>query len=56
MKHVKKLIGVLLALVMAFSMSVAVFAASGTNNDSGSITISNAKDGHTYNAYQILVL
>lgn len=56
MKHVKKLIGVLLALVMAFSMSAAVFAASGTNNDSGSITISNAKDGHTYNAYQILVL
>ena len=56
MKHVKKLIGVLLALVMAFSMSTAVFAASGTNNDSGSITISNAKDGHTYNAYQILVL
>ena len=54
MKHVKKLVSILLAMVMVFSMSVSVFAA--TNNDSGSITISNAKDGHTYNAYQILVL
>ena len=54
MKHVKKLVSILLAMVMVFSMSVSVFAA--TNNNSGSITIKDAKEGHTYNAYQILVL
>ena len=58
MKHLKKLAGCLLALVMILTMSnvAVVNAANGTNNNSGSITINNAIKGHTYNAYQILVL
>ena len=56
MKHAKKLVSILLAMVMVLSMSTAVFAAKGTNDNSGSITINNAETGHTYNAYQILVL
>ena len=56
MKLFKKLAGLLLAMVMVFSMSTVAFAAQGTNNNSGSITIDDAVEGHTYNAYQILVL
>ena len=56
MKHAKKLVSILLAMVMVLSMSTAVFAVQGTNDNSGSITINNAEEGHTYNAYQILVL
>ncbi len=56
MKHAKKLVSILLAMVMVLSMSTAVFAAKGTNDNSGFITINNAEKGHTYNAYQILVL
>lgn len=56
MKHAKKLVSVLLAMIMVLSMSTAVFAVQGTNDNSGSITINNAEEGHTYNAYQILVL
>lgn len=58
MKHLKKLAGCLLALVMILTMSnvAVVNAVQGTNNDNGSITISNAEKGHTYKAYQILVL
>lgn len=58
MKHLKKLAGCLLALVMILTMSnvAVVNAANGTNNDNGTITINDAIEGHTYNAYQILVL
>lgn len=58
MKHLKKLAGCLLALVMILTMSnvAVVNAANGTNNDNGTITINDAVEGHTYNAYQILVL
>lgn len=58
MKHLKKLAGCLLALVMILTMSnvAVVNAANGTNDNSGSITINNAIKDHTYNAYQILVL
>lgn len=56
MKMFKKLAGLLLAMIMVFSMSTVAFAAQGTNDDSGSITINNAVEGHTYSAYQILVL
>ena len=58
MKHLKKLAGCLLALVMILTMSnvAVVNAAKGTNDNSGSITINDAIKGHTYNAYQILVL
>lgn len=56
MKMFKKLAGLLLAMIMVFSMSTVAFAANGTNDNSGSITINDAVEGHTYNAYQILVL
>ena len=56
MKLLKKLAGMLLAMIMVLSMSTVAFAAQGTNDNSGSITINDAVEGHTYNAYQVLVL
>lgn len=56
MKHVKKLLGLLLALTLSLTLCLPAFAASGTNDNSGSITINNAVEGHTYKAYQIFVL
>ena len=56
MKLFKKFAGMLLAMIMVLSMSTVAFAAHGTNDNSGSITINDAEKGHTYNAYQVLVL
>lgn len=57
MRHLKKLLGLVMATVMVFAMTVTpAFAASGTNNNSGKITLNDAEPGHTYSAYQILVL
>ena len=56
MKLLKKYFGILLAMIMVLSMSTVAFAAHGTNDSSGSITINDAEKGHTYNAYQVLVL
>lgn len=56
MKLFKKFAGMLLAMIMVLSMSTVAFATHGTNDNSGSITINNAEKGHTYNAYQVLVL
>ena len=50
MKHIKKLAGLLLALVMALSLAVTAFADESTTY---SITINNSTAGHTYEAYQI---
>lgn len=52
----KKIISVLLALVMTLALSVTALAASGTNDNSGKITIDNAVVGQTYTIYQILKL
>ena len=55
MRHVKKVLGAMMAMFMVLAVSVTTaFAA--VNNNSGKITINDAVDGHTYNAYQILVL
>ncbi len=55
MRHLKKFFGAVVAALMVFAMTVTpAFAA--VNDNSGKITINNAVDGHTYNAYQILVL
>lgn len=52
----KKFISFLLTIIMVFSMAVSVFATSGTNDDTGKITINNAVEGETYKVYQLLVL
>ena len=54
MKLTKKLLSMLLTLAMLVVMAVPAFAADETKP--GSIKISNAVNGHTYTAYQILVL
>ena len=56
MKHVKKLLGLLLALTLSLTLCLPAFAASGTNNNTGSITINDAVEGHTYSIYQVMVL
>ena len=56
MKHVKKLLGLLLALTLSLTLCLPAFAANGTNDNSGSITINNAEVGHTYSIYQVMVL
>ena len=45
MKHMKKLAGLVLALVMAFAMTMTAFAAN--------VTVPNELSGHTFKAYQI---
>lgn len=55
MRHVKKVLGAMMAMFMVLAVSVTTaFAA--VNDNSGKITINDAVDGHTYNAYQILEL
>ena len=56
MEEMKKFISFLLTMIMVFSMAVSVFAASGTNDNTGKITISNAVEGETYKVHQLLVL
>lgn len=55
MKHARKLVSILLVLAMALTLSVAAFAAE-TEPVTGSITVTNPKDGATYTAYQIFDL
>ena len=50
MKHTKKLVSLLLALIMVFALSISAFAA---NTNKHTITITNEKSGHTYTAYQV---
>lgn len=57
MKHLKKLASFLLVLVMVLSVTTTAFAEEGGETTTkGSITITNALGGETYNAYQILYL
>lgn len=56
MKSAKKLAGILLALVMVFSLAAPVFAAQEGSLTGGSITISNPVEGAQYDIYQILYL
>lgn len=50
----KKVFALLLALIMVMSLATTAFAASGSNDNSGSITIDKAHVGMTYSIYQIL--
>lgn len=58
MRKPNKLVALIFAILASIAMLLptSAYAASGTNNDNGSITINNAEPGHTYNAYQVLVL
>lgn len=56
MKKMKKIISLMLAAVMILAMTTVVFADKGTNDDSGSITITEAVAGQSYTVYQILKL
>ncbi len=53
MKNLTKFASLLLALVMVFALTTTAFAAEG---DAGTITITNAKKGETYNLYKIFDL
>ncbi len=56
MKTVKRALALVLALTIILTLSIGAFAASGTNDNSGKITIDNAVVGQTYTIYQILKL
>ena len=58
MRKPNKLVALIFAILASIAMLLptSAYAASGTNNDNGSITINDAEPGHTYNAYQVLVL
>ncbi|GAA0829946.1 putative collagen-binding protein [Bifidobacterium pullorum subsp. gallinarum] len=58
MRKPNKLVALIFAILASIAMLLptSAYAANGTNNDNGSITINNAEPGHTYNAYQVLVL
>ena len=55
MKHVKKLLGLLLALTLSLTLCLPAFAASGFGG-TGTITIDNAAKGQTYSVYRIMDL
>lgn len=50
MKKMRKILSLMLTMIMVFTMSANVFAAEDTKH---TITITNTKSGHTYEAYQI---
>lgn len=52
----EKLASFLLALAMTLILSVSAFAASGVNDNSGTITVNKTIAGQTYTIYQILQL
>lgn len=58
MRKPNKLVALIFAILASIAMLLptSAYAAKGTNNDNGSITINNAEPEHTYNAYQVLVL
>ena len=56
MKHARKLMALLLALVMLLSLSVTAFAATGDSTTKGSITINNTVKDTQYSIYRIFDL
>ena len=58
MKLSRKILSLVLALAMVMGLATTAFAEKneGTTPKTGSITITNALKGETYNAYQILYL
>ena len=58
MRKPNKLVALIFAILASVAMLLptSAYADSGINDNSGSITINDAEPGHTYNAYQVLVL
>ena len=58
MRKPNKLVALIFAILASVAMLLptSAYAEQGTNDNSGSITINDAEPGHTYNAYQVLVL
>lgn len=54
MKTIKRSIALVLAMILTLAMSVTVFAEGEGAKKTFTITVNNAKAGHTYEAYQIL--
>lgn len=54
MKTIKRSIALVLAMVLTLAMSVTVFAEGEGAKKTFTITVNEAKAGHTYEAYQIL--
>lgn len=52
----KKLFAVLLSVMMLLAIGTTAFATSGTNGNTGKITITNPVVGETYSVYQMFVL
>ena len=51
MKRMKKIVSLLLVVIMTFAMNLTAFAQN--NEQSYTITITNAKADHVYEAYQV---
>lgn len=57
MKLIKKMLAIMFAFMMVVGMGTKVNAEEGAQPDTkGAITVSNVKEGHTYNLYKILNL
>lgn len=54
MKTIKRSIALVLAMILTLAMSVTVFAEGEGAKKTFTITVNEAKAGHTYEAYQIL--
>ena len=56
MRKPNKLVALIFAILASIAMLLPTSAYAAINDNSGSITINDAEPGHTYNAYQVLVL
>ena len=56
MKLIKKIVAIMFAFIMVFSLSTNVKAVNGVNASQGSITLDKVRNGETYKIYRILDL
>lgn len=53
MKHLTKLLSLLLSIALILSLAVTAFADMVTTTPKYTITVNNSADGHSYEAYQV---